>query len=61
MNPSELVIIKRNTTGRDEFGDLLANGVYLYKVDAKINGVPIEQRKTNADKSFKKNFGKCIC
>ena len=44
--------------GRDEFGDLLANGVYLYKVDAKINGVPIEQRKTNADKSFKKNFGK---
>ena len=60
---NESIRIGRNKTqyywdGRDEYGDLLANGVYLYKVDAKINGIPIEQRKTSADKSFKKNFGK---
>ncbi|WP_299454188.1 C25 family cysteine peptidase [uncultured Microscilla sp.] len=44
--------------GRDEYGDLLANGLYLYRVVMKINGQPIEQRKTSADKAFKNGFGK---
>jgi flagellar hook assembly protein FlgD len=45
--------------GRDEFGDQLANGVYLYRVIAKINGENIEHRSTSADdQAFKKGFGK---
>jgi len=44
--------------GRDEFGDLLANGVYFYKVIAKVNGEDIEHRPTSGDHSFKKGFGK---
>lgn len=45
--------------GRDEFGDQLANGVYLYRVIAKINGEDIDHRSTSADeKSFRKGFGK---
>lgn len=57
------IYIGRNITeyawdGRDEFGDPLANGVYLYNVRAKINGEDIEQRESGADQYFKKNFGK---
>ena len=44
--------------GRDEFGDKLANGVYLYKVFARINGDHIKRRNTSADKAFKNGFGK---
>lgn len=55
--------IGRNITdfawnGTDEYGDPLANGVYLYRVTAKINGESIEHRETNADPFFKKGFGK---
>ncbi len=55
--------IGRNITeyawnGKDEFGDQLANGVYLYTVTAYINGEDIEHRNSGADKYFKKNFGK---
>jgi len=38
--------------GRDEFGDVLANGIYLYRVITKINGETIEHRSTNADQFF---------
>lgn len=44
--------------GRDEFGDQLANGVYLYRVTARINGESIEHRSSGADQHFKKNWGK---
>ncbi len=44
--------------GRDEFGDQLANGVYLYRVDASIEGEPIEVRPTAGDRSFTNGFGK---
>jgi len=45
--------------GRDQFGDQLANGVYLYRSIVKINGKNIDHRETSADsKSFKKDFGK---
>ena len=44
--------------GTDEFGDQLANGVYLYKVTARINGEDIQQRETAGDKYFHKGYGK---
>ncbi|MEQ6120147.1 C25 family cysteine peptidase [Reichenbachiella sp. MALMAid0571] len=44
--------------GRDEYGDQLANGVYLYKVYIKQNGQDITHRQTSADKAFKNGFGK---
>jgi hypothetical protein len=44
--------------GRDEFGDQLANGVYLYRVFVRINGQYVDQRATSADKAFKKGVGK---
>ncbi|MDF2437235.1 MAG: hypothetical protein K0Q95_1611 [Bacteroidota bacterium] len=44
--------------GKDEFGDQLANGVYLYHVVTKINGSLIEKRETAADQYFKKGWGK---
>jgi hypothetical protein len=57
------VSIGRNITeyawdGTDEFGDPLANGVYLYRVKARIDGEEIKHRETNADQYFKKEFGK---
>jgi hypothetical protein len=55
--------IGRNITeyawdGRDEFGDRLANGVYLYRVVTKINGQAIEQNQTEASQYFHKGIGK---
>lgn len=44
--------------GKDEFGDQLANGVYLYRVLAKISGEDIEHRDSGADQYMKKNYGK---
>ena len=45
-------------TGKDEFGDQLANGVYLYRVVTQISGSDIERRETEADQYFKKGWGK---
>ncbi len=55
--------IGRNITqyawnGKDEYGDQLANGVYLYTVTAYIGGQDIEHRNSGADKYIRKNFGK---
>lgn len=55
--------IGRNVTsyrwdGRDEYGDILANGVYLYRVITKINGETIEHRDSGADNYISKGFGK---
>lgn len=44
--------------GKDEFGDQLANGVYLYRVITGINGNEIEKRETAADQYFRKGWGK---
>ncbi|WP_020530531.1 C25 family cysteine peptidase [Flexithrix dorotheae] len=44
--------------GRDEFGDQLANGVYLYRVFVRSNGQEIEHRETSKDDMFKNGFGK---
>jgi len=55
--------IGRNITdfawdGKDQFGDQLANGVYLYNVITGMNGAEIEKRETTADQYFKKGWGK---
>jgi flagellar hook assembly protein FlgD len=55
--------IGRNITsyswdGRDQFGDLLANGVYLYRVKARIDGKDIDLQKSGADQYFHKGLGK---
>lgn len=42
--------------GTDEFGDQLANGVYLYRVI--IGGDHMKHRKTSADRAFKHGYGK---
>lgn len=54
--------------GTDEFGDRLANGVYLYRVITQLNGQEISNRNvtmstsegttTLSDKYFKKGIGK---
>jgi flagellar hook assembly protein FlgD len=47
--------------GRDQFGQELANGVYLYRVIAEINGKAIEKfnrADVNTDKYFKSGYGK---
>jgi hypothetical protein len=44
--------------GTDEFGDKLANGVYLYKVTAKTDGKEIDRRETSADNFFTQDIGK---
>lgn len=44
--------------GTDMYGDRLANGVYLYRVIAKINGQSIDKRETAAGQYFKREFGK---
>ena len=45
--------------GRDDYGDLLANGVYLYKVELKMpNGSTIKKKNKATSKYFKNGFGK---
>jgi hypothetical protein len=44
--------------GRDEFGDQLANGVYLYRVKVMMSGETLKKRSTSADKAFKNGVGK---
>ena len=44
--------------GTDEFGDPLANGIYLYKAEVLLDGNTIEKRETSADKFFHKHYGK---
>jgi flagellar hook assembly protein FlgD len=55
--------IGRNITeyawdGHDDFGDQLANGVYLYRVITRLNGESIELNQTQASQYFTKSFGK---
>ena len=44
--------------GTDMYGDKLANGIYFFKVIARLNNETIEHRATDADKFFKEGFGK---
>ena len=46
--------------GTDEFGDRLANGVYLYRVIATINGEELDNFYTKASPYFTNGFGKMV-
>ncbi len=47
--------------GTDEYGQRLANGVYLYRVVAKnLNGEDFEKYETNTNSFFKNDFGKMV-
>ena len=55
--------IGRNITeyawdGKDEFGDQLANGLYLYRTITQLDGKSLEHRDTEADSFFTQGFGK---
>lgn len=57
--------IGRNITqyawdGKDEFGDKLGNGVYLYRVITRHNNEAVEKKQTDADAFFKKGIGKLV-
>ena len=65
INEDELgpIYIGRNITefawdGTDDFGDPLANGVYLYRVMSRLNGEEIKLRESGADQYFTKEYGK---
>ena len=63
LTNNELIKIGNNITeyywdGKDDFGDPLANGIYLYKVISEINNETIELRETQGDKAFTKGWGK---
>ncbi len=67
INKNELgnLHIGRNLTdyawdGKDDFGDKLGNGVYLYRVITSFNGQAVEKRETEADTYFKKGIGKMV-
>lgn len=67
IDKSELgpIHIGRNITeyawdGRDEYGDQLANGVYLYRVVVKLNGATMDKIETPAGQYFTKEFGKMV-
>lgn len=47
--------------GTDEFGDQLANGVYLYRVVTRDeNGASFERYDTGTDQFFSRNIGKLV-
>lgn len=65
INQDEIgpIQIGRNITpfawdGTDQFGDRLANGLYLYRVFSSIEGENIELRESGADEFFHKGYGK---
>jgi hypothetical protein len=65
ITQDELGVIRAGThqtdfvwNGTDEFGDKLANGVYLYRVILKANGKELDLRSTAGDKAFTNGWGK---
>jgi flagellar hook assembly protein FlgD len=46
--------------GKDTYGDRLANGVYLYRVVARLNGDYIKHRDSGADPWIESGFGKMM-
>ncbi|MEM9053260.1 MAG: hypothetical protein AAGC47_14500, partial [Bacteroidota bacterium] len=46
--------------GRDEYGDRLANGTYLYRVIARIDGEDIMLKDGGASQFFEQGFGKMV-
>jgi hypothetical protein len=51
-------ITEYSWNGTDMYGDPLANGVYFYRVNARLNGKEIKIRNTGTEQYFKNGFGK---
>ncbi|MCS6917775.1 MAG: C25 family cysteine peptidase [Chitinophagales bacterium] len=47
-----------NWDGTDQFGDRLAPGVYFYKVEARLNGRPMDHYDNGTDQYFRNGIGK---
>lgn len=63
LNESQMIKIGNNVSeyywdGNDEFGDPVANGIYLYRVVSEIDNESIEHRETEGDKAFTNGIGK---
>jgi len=63
LNEIEDIKIGNNMTkyfwdGKDEFGDPVANGVYIYRVISEINNLEIDHRDSEGDKAFTNGLGK---
>jgi hypothetical protein len=65
LNKDELgpLHIGRNITeyawdGKDDFGDQLANGLYLYRVVTQLGGKSLEHRESSSDAYFTQGYGK---
>ena len=46
--------------GTDEYGDQLANGVYLYRVIARSNDEEVKRHDNGTDHYFEGNLGKVV-
>ena len=44
--------------GTDQYGDKLANGLYLYRVVTRLDNNVVERYETSVDRMFEKGFGK---
>lgn len=44
--------------GTDQFGDRLAPGLYFYKVEARLNGKPLDHYDNGTDQYFRNGIGK---
>jgi len=44
--------------GTDQFGDKLANGIYLYRIVTTLDGQAVEHYSTSADQYFTQGWGK---
>lgn len=65
MNELGPLHIGRNITdyvwdGTDQYGDNLANGVYLYRVVTRLDGKNLDEYGTNTDQYFKEGLGKMV-
>ena len=63
LTENEVIKIGNNITeyfwdGKDDFGDPLANGVYLYRVFSEIENEAIDHFQTQGDKAFTNGWGK---
>ena len=63
LTDNEVIRIGNNITeyfwdGKDDFGDPLANGVYLYRVISEIENEAIDHFLTQGDKAFTNGWGK---
>jgi hypothetical protein len=60
LGPLRIGVNKTEFTwdGTDAYGDAVGNGLYLYRVVARLNGERMDHYQTGADRWFRSGFGK---